>query len=148
MDKYKRFIKTASAKETQTFARKFAQGLKGGEVLCLYGDLGFGKTTFMQGVADGLGIKGRVVSPTFLIMRQYTGKFLLYHIDLYRIQHPEEIIDLGIMDLMHDPRAIVAVEWPERLGNFIPEKHIDIHFGYNGETNRTITIQTYGTSER
>src|SRR3989344_70079 len=93
---------TNSFEETQNIAEEFAHTLKGGEVLCLYGDLGYGKTTFIQGLAKGLGLKGRIISPTFIIMRSYEIKLKtknekrkttvqnvknFYHVDLYRISN-------------------------------------------------------------
>ena len=82
------------------------------KVLALAGDLGAGKTTFLQGFAKGLGVKGKINSPTFVIMKRF-GTF--YHLDCCRIQRPEEILDLGWEEIISDPKNIVAVEWPERI---------------------------------
>src|SRR5476649_2454201 len=97
---------TINFKETQAFGLEFAKTLRGGEVLALYGDLGSGKTTFMQGLAKGLGITRNIISSTFIIMRTYTinRKVLknLYHLDLYRIDNDEQAVDLGLKDLIGD----------------------------------------------
>jgi tRNA threonylcarbamoyladenosine biosynthesis protein TsaE len=146
---------TESFEETQAFAEEFAKSLHGGEVLCLYGDLGYGKTTFVQGLGKGLGVARHVNSPTFLIMRSYriTGNSqqltsndshekMLYHVDLYRLEHEQEIRDIGLLDLMHDPDTIVVIEWPEKLGKLLPEKRTNITFEYINEDKRKITIES------
>lgn len=137
---------TESFTETQKIAEDFAKTLKGGEVLCFYGDLGYGKTTFIQGLAKGLGIEGRIISPTFIIMRRYKMKLktqnskFFYHVDLYRINSEQEIIDLGLLDVMHDEETIVAIEWPEKMGNLLPKKRIDVKLEYVDEDKRKISI--------
>lgn len=135
---------TTSSKETQQLAKELARTLTGGEVICLYGDLGHGKTTFTQGLGEGLGVARYVNSPTFLIMRSYKlpSEKMLYHVDLYRLEHEQEIIDIGLTDLMHSPDAIVVIEWPEKLGKLMPKKRIDIRFEYLDENKREIIITT------
>lgn len=132
---------TSSDSQTKSVAEKFALDLKGGEVICLYGDLGYGKTTFVQGLARGLRITGKIISPTFIIMRSYTtGIKNFYHVDLYRINHEQEIIDLGLMDIMGDSDNIVAIEWPEKMGKLLPEKRTDVKFEYIDAEKRVISI--------
>jgi tRNA threonylcarbamoyladenosine biosynthesis protein TsaE len=140
---------TTSFEETQALGAQFAQTLKGGEVLALYGDLGSGKTTFMQGLAAGLGITRNIISPTFLIMRTYSikdegakGKTVkhLYHLDLYRIGDASEAIDLGLQELMGNPETIVALEWPDKIENLLPANRIDLTFTYLGDDRREIRI--------
>lgn len=137
---------TTNTQETQKFAEIFANSLSGGEVLCLYGDLGYGKTTFIQGLAMGLGITGKVISPTFIIMRSYrikkTDKKLkmFYHVDLYRVNSEHEIIDLGLSDIINKPENIVAIEWPAKMGELLPEKRTDILFKYLNENKRGLTV--------
>ncbi len=148
-------VTTNSFEETQAFAKKYAQSLEEGTVLCLYGDLGYGKTTFVQGLAKGLGIEKKILSPTFIIMRTYeikvksqkskvesTNKKLknLYHVDLYRTSSEQEIIDLGLVELMQDRENIVVIEWPEKLGKWLPEKRIDVKLDYIDENKRKIII--------
>ena len=135
---------TTSSKETQQLAKELAMTLKGGEVICLYGDLGHGKTTFTQGLGEGLGVARHVNSPTFLIMRSYKlpSEKMLYHVDLYRLEHEQEIIDIGLTDLMHSPDAIVVIEWPEKLGKLLPQQRIDIHFEHLDDSKRGITVTT------
>lgn len=139
---------TTSFEETRKVGFDLAKELKGGEVIALYGDLGSGKTTFMQGLAQGLGITKNIISPTFIIMRTYELRLKikdlrlksLYHLDLYRIETEAEAIDLGLLDLMSQPENIVAIEWPDKIENLLPEKRIDIYFTYLEDQKREITI--------
>lgn len=100
------------------------------EIICLYGDLGSGKTTFVQGLAKGLGIMTRLLSPTFIIVRRYklARQNYFYHLDLYRLHSGGELPELGIQDIFTDNNCIVAVEWAEKMGVFLPQRRIDIHF--------------------
>ena len=134
---------TNSFSETQKLGEDFAKTLHGGEVIALYGDLGSGKTTFVQGLAKGLGIEQRIISPTFIIMRTYdvlhsTVKNF-YHVDLYRIETEHDVEGLGLLELMNDPQNIVVIEWPDKLENLLPEKRIDFVFKYLGDDKREIT---------
>src|SRR3989338_4707385 len=89
-------IITKSAKETRALGEKIAAKLRGKEALCLFGQLGSGKTTFVKGLAQGLGVKRKEVnSPSFILMREYKGKIPLYHFDLYRIKDPKELCNIG-----------------------------------------------------
>lgn len=143
---------TKNAWETETLGQKLAASLtmaKEGDalspcILCLWGQLGSGKTTFVQGFAKGLGIAGRLLSPTFIIVRRYGLKGSIpffYHIDLYRIEKDEDMNSLGLMEIFSDIHAIIAVEWPERLGAKIPKKRLDIRFEISGEEERKITMR-------
>ena len=155
-------IITINFKDTQKTGEEFAYQIKGGEVLALYGDLGSGKTTFMQGLAKGLGIKKNIISPTFIIMRTYEipSSFLgerselrdeeslrlssgiknLYHLDLYRIENEAQAEDLGLLELMGEPENIVAVEWPDKIENILPDTRINIYFTYMEDDKREIRI--------
>ena len=128
-------IVTKSARETQELGKKLANNLKGG-IVALYGELGSGKTTFVQGLAAGLGIKKRIVSPTFIFIRQYSN---FYHIDLYRIEKPEDARGLGLEEILGDPANIVVIEWAEKIKNLLPKKRIDVKFKILGENERKIT---------
>jgi len=141
-------VVTTNFKETQQLGLDFAKKLKGGEVLALYGDLGSGKTTFIQGLAQGLGITRNIISPTFIIMRTYEIRLKikdkrlknLYHLDLYRIEKEEQAIDLGLQELMGDPENIVAIEWPDKIENLLPDKRINLYFTYIEDDKREIRI--------
>lgn len=131
-----------SVEETWGIARKFAEGLKPGDVICLEGDLGAGKTTFTQGLAAALGVSGRVTSPTFCIVQEHSGEGkLLVHMDLYRLHGEEDVEAIGWEDYLARG-AIMVVEWPERAGSLIPNNAYHITFRYSeGEENRTISIK-------
>lgn len=101
---------------------------KGAMILALTGDLGAGKTTFAQGLAGALGIKSRITSPTFLIIRRYNipraksrGYINFHHIDAYRLNSPKELLDLGFADLLKDPKNIILIEWADKIKNILPE---------------------------
>jgi len=108
----------------------------------LYGDLGRGKTTFVQGFAKGLGINTRIISPTFIILRSYKlKKNNFFHIDLYKIQDEDEIKGLGIEEFLNNKKDIIAIEWAEKLGKFLPKKRIDVFFEDKGGDKRKISIK-------
>lgn len=135
---------TKSPEETKRLARKIASTLHSGEVLCLYGDLGAGKTTFIRGLIEFFIPGKRVLSPTFIIVRHYyiNHPFIknIYHVDLYRISMIEEIADLGLSEFMNKSDTIVAIEWAEKLESLLPEKRIDINFSIIDENKRGIKI--------
>ena len=132
-----------SVAETWEVARQLAATLKAGDVVCLEGDLGAGKTTFTQGLAAALGVRGRVNSPTFCIVQEHespSGDVLLVHMDLYRLQGEADVLAIGWEDYL-DRGAIMVVEWPERAGTLIPKSAARVEFRFlEGEENRKITI--------
>lgn len=139
-------IITQGARETQKLGQKLADSLRNGGIVCLYGELGSGKTTFVQGVARGLGIKNRIISPTFIIVRQYKiirqddKRANFYHIDLYRIQSLDDAKALGLEEILADTANIVLIEWPEKIKEILPQKRMEIYFEYLNENERRITI--------
>lgn len=135
---------TQSSAQTQLIAEEFAKKLVGGDIILLKGDLGAGKTTFVQGLAKGLGIKRRIISPTFIVMRSYElQENMFYHIDLYRMTSQQDIEGLGLLQLFEDKHAILAIEWPEKLGNLIPKKYTEISCTWISENSRKIEIKKY-----
>lgn len=135
-------IVTTSVEETKDFAEEFAKTINKGDVLCLYGDLGSGKTSFVQGLAKGLGIKRRIISPTFIIVRSYNiDRATFYHIDLYRAESKNDLLSLGIDQLIEGQDNILAFEWAEKLNDLIPTKRIDLHFREVGGDSREIAIE-------
>ena len=144
-----------SVEETWELAKKLAAELKPGDVVCLEGDLGAGKTTFTQGLAAALGVPGRVTSPTFCIVQEHrnanqetsqprnlaTSQPYLVHMDLYRLHNEDDVIAIGWEDFLAEG-AILVVEWPERAGMLIPDdaKHVVFtHLG--GEESRRIEFR-------
>ncbi len=148
MNDEKIFI-TNSFEETQNLGKEFAKILKGGELIALYGNLGGGKTTFVQGLALGLGIKRRIISPTFIIIRSYKLRIKnhelrvmnFYHIDLYRVETLDDIRGLGIDEIIGNSNNIIAVEWAEKMRELLPKKRIDVRFEYIDENRRKIAIR-------
>jgi len=128
-----------SASETKDLGRNFAGGLRGGEIIELTGDLGSGKTTFVQGLAEGLGIKRRILSPTFLIRRSYQGQLNLEHFDFYRLNSPQDLAGLDLDDAVGVPKTVTIMEWPERVGLQSP-KAKRIYFTYVDENTRKIAL--------
>lgn len=142
-------VLTHSARETQKLGETISADLKKGSasrrILALYGELGSGKTTFIQGLAKGLGVKKRVISPTFVFIREYLISYLpsaktLYHVDLYRIEKIEDTRGLGLEEIFSDKKAIVVIEWADRIKEILPKKRTDIHFEYLGENKRKVKI--------
>lgn len=128
-----------TVEETWALAREIASTLKPGDVLCLEGDLGAGKTTFTQGLAKALGVPGRVTSPTFCIVQEHRGPVLLVHMDLYRLHGEDDVLAIGWEDYLADG-AIMVVEWPERAGSLIPPDAKHIVFRHvDGEERRRIS---------
>lgn len=117
-------------KETIEYGRKLAKKLKGGDVLCLYGELGAGKTTLVKGIAEGMGIKQKITSPTFALMNVYEGERKkvkgksLVHIDTYRLKDEEELLEIGAEDYIGAPDTITVIEWPEKLNKLLRNKKI------------------------
>ena len=138
---YMKFIST-SEKQTFNFAKKFATKLVGGEVLCLIGDLGAGKTAFTKGLAAGLGVKNIVTSPTFVLMKNYKANNIkhLAHIDAYRLNNGEQLLAIGADDYFNQPEVVTAIEWADRVKDIWPEKVIKIEFKILKGDNREIKI--------
>jgi len=116
--------------ETQEIAKKFVASLKGGEVIGLIGDLGAGKTTFVQFLASSLGIKEKVNSPTFVLMKVYqtsnTQIKTLVHVDAYRLSHSEELKNIGLEEYFNQPDSIVVIEWADRVVDILPNNAVMI----------------------
>jgi tRNA threonylcarbamoyladenosine biosynthesis protein TsaE len=134
--------------QLRQIAHELSQSLQPGSVIALRGDLGAGKTTFVQHLADALGVAGAVTSPTFTLQKQYqTDKeVILHHFDWYRLERAEEIVQLGVADLWQNgdngqrPATITVIEWPERATDILPDHTIWITFDYVDATTRRITI--------
>lgn len=137
-----------SVEETQNIALDLAKRLtdegNGPLVFALTGELGAGKTAFVQGFAKGLGIEESIKSPTFILMHPYDlniSKYkIMYHIDAYRINSHKELIPLGIKEILNDKKNIVLIEWAERVEKILPDDVIKIHIKHIDENTREITI--------
>jgi len=115
-------------------------------VIGLIGDLGSGKTTFCQGLAKGLGVKEKILSPTFVIFRKFkiqNSNFkIFYHFDCYRIEKPKEILKLGFKKIIAQPENIVVIEWAERIKKVLPRQTIILYFALLDKNLRKITLKT------
>jgi len=136
-------IITKSATQTQKAGKLLAESLKGKALICLEGELGSGKTTFIQGLARGLGIKERITSPTFVILKRFKVSKIqhLYHIDCYRIKNPQELLDLGFGEILEEKNAVVVIEWADRIREILPKDRLIIKFEFIDEKTRKIIIK-------
>ncbi len=130
--------------ETQQLGKFLGEAVTGSTVILLSGELGAGKTCFTQGIARGLAISARepVVSPSYTLMNHYHGRFDLYHFDLYRLSHSEELVDLGFDEYAHG-EGVTVVEWAER----IPDQNLEglyVRLTYGGDDNRTLEFEARG----
>ena len=131
-----------SVEETWEIAKRLASNLKPGSILRLEGDLGAGKTTFVQGLAAAMGVKGRVNSPTFCLVQEHRGcEAFLVHMDLYRLRDEDDVLSIGWEDYLASG-AVLAVEWPDRAGSLIPSDAfvVRITIPADGEEKRLIEI--------
>jgi tRNA threonylcarbamoyladenosine biosynthesis protein TsaE len=116
---------TSSADQTRALAEALAALLTGGDVVSLTGDLGAGKTTFVQGAAAGLGVREPVLSPTFTLVREYAGDRPVYHLDVYRLERMQDVLDLGF-DEMLDAGHVVFIEWGDAIEALLPPNHLQV----------------------
>lgn len=144
-------LTTASPGETLQVAREFASRLQRGDVVALWGELGAGKTHFVKGVCEALGVQSAVTSPTFVLLNRYQGRdsrgeeLLLYHLDLYRIKSVEEIYDIGYEEFFYG-NGICLIEWAELLGALMPPARFDIRISAGEEERRRhIEIELVGS---
>ncbi len=137
--------KTNSAKKTQQIGSNLAKKYLGGGIFLLYGEMGAGKTTFTQGFAQGLNINHKIISPTFILMRQYPipGNKLgfFYHLDLYRLDTVTQIEALGLREIFDNPHNIILIEWADKLGKLSPKGAIKIYFKSISEKVRQLEVK-------
>ena len=139
------FWESHSEEETRRIARELGQQAEAGEIYCLDGDLGTGKTVFAKGFAEGLGVRETVTSPTFTLVREYKGRIPLYHFDVYRIGDSEELLELGYEDYFFG-EGVCLIEWPERISELLPERVSTVTIKKDlpqGEDYRTIQLRKY-----
>lgn len=132
-----------SYEETQKIASDFARTLKSGDVICMYGDLGAGKTAFVQGMAKGLNITESITSPTFTIVNEYSGSLPLYHFDVYRIADSDEMYEIGYEEYVYGD-GISVIEWAELIEDILPDKRYRVTILKelaNGDDYRKIIIE-------
>ncbi len=142
-------LKSDSPEETIQIGKKIAENLKKNDIICLFGEFGSGKTVLTQGIATGLGIKrDLVISPSFVIIRKYTGRQLsLNHFDLYRLQSTDDILTLGYEEYFYD-EAVTVVEWAERMKGLLPKEYLKIEFFVRADTQRDLKVTAFGSRYR
>ena len=120
--------------------------LRPGDVVSLTGDLGAGKTTLVQGAARALGVQDPVLSPTFLLVREYEGRVPIYHLDVYRLERMQEVLDLGFEELV-DRRAIVFIEWGDAIDVLLPAERLQVELTLPSDgQERRLSVTWYGRS--
>ena len=135
-------FESRSPADTHRLARRLFKKLPARSVLALHGDLGSGKTCFVQGLAAAVGISRPVTSPTFTLIHEYRGERLLVHVDLYRIRGSDDALDLGLEEYF-DTEGVVAIEWAERVADLLPAHTIHLSFeSLPSPRARRITIRS------
>ena len=125
--------------ETQAIGERLGARLTAGAVIACTGELGAGKTCFLQGLARGLGVTGDVTSPTFVLVNQYRGRTPIYHLDAYRTGSLTELVDLGLEEMLHGD-GVTVIEWADKLLPLLPARTIHVHLQGLGDEPREITI--------
>jgi len=134
---------SGSPEQTQRLGKRLGERAEPGDVFLLTGNLGSGKTCLTQGIAWGLGVKEYAFSPSFVIIREYHGRLPLYHIDFYRLERVEEIVDLGLDEYLYG-QGVCVVEWAEKGMAVLPQEHLLINLDYLSETARSISLEPKG----
>lgn len=143
-------VRTFSYQQTVEMGKRLGSILKEGDVVCLSGDLGAGKTAFTSGIAKALGITGYITSPTFTLINEYVGTLPMYHFDVYRLSDPEEVYEIGFEEYIYGD-GVVVIEWANLIVDILPPEYIwvdirkDIDSGMN---DRVIKVEFYGERYR
>lgn len=138
---------TRTPEQTELLGERLGRRLRPGDVVLLKGELGAGKTTFARGVARGAGFRGRVASPTFALAHVYKGwRLVLHHLDLYRLSEGEEL-EVGLEELLRDPRGAVLVEWPAAGAARWPKERLEISFSH-AKAGRRVSLKASGARPR
>ena len=137
-------IRLKGLDETEKFGIKLGKLLGPGDVVCLNGDLGAGKTTLTKSIGLGLGVQDYITSPTFSLINEYDGVYPVYHFDVYRLENTEELYDLGFDEYFYG-KGVSIIEWADRIENFLPEERIVLDIENTENINeRKIKIRIYG----
>ncbi|HEX5824881.1 MAG TPA: tRNA (adenosine(37)-N6)-threonylcarbamoyltransferase complex ATPase subunit type 1 TsaE [Candidatus Limnocylindrales bacterium] len=140
-------IRTTSVAGTIALGERLGRAARPGDLICLWGDLGAGKTQVAKGVAVGLGIDATITSPTFILMAEYPGRIPLFHVDLYRLADAADALAGGVIDDRQGD-GLTVVEWPERMGDVLPADRLDVRIDGSGDDPRTIAVSTWAEGYR
>ena len=138
---------SGSPEATRAFAAELATVAAPGDLVCLWGDLGAGKTVFAKGFGAGLGVRDTISSPSFVLMGEYAGRLPLFHIDLYRLATATEALDGGLLD-DRQVSGVVLIEWPDRLGASLPDQRLDVRIDGGADEPRTLRLTAHGGAHR
>jgi len=136
-----RVLTTRDARETRALGARLAAAARPGDLLCLVGDLGAGKTQLAKGFAEGLEITDVVSSPTFVLMSEYAGRLPLFHVDLYRLDDAADALAGGLLD-ERQLEGVALIEWAERLGDALPSSRLDVLIDGTGDEPRIIRLRS------
>ena len=137
-------VATSSPEETADLAAAVADLAQPSDLLLLTGDLGAGKTAFCQGFGRGLGIDAQITSPTLTLVRSYTGRLDLYHLDVYRLEQMEEVLDLGLSELLDDG-SVTVIEWGDVIAPMLPQDYLEVRMRIGeGDDDRVIELEPVG----
>jgi tRNA threonylcarbamoyladenosine biosynthesis protein TsaE len=136
-------LMSRSPETTQAIAAGLATAAEPGDVVCLWGELGAGKTVFAKGFGSGLGVRETISSPSFVLMGEYAGRLPLFHIDLYRLASAQEVFDGGLLD-DRQATGVVLIEWPDRLGGALPSERLDVRIAGGADEPRTLHVEAHG----
>ncbi|MGI6492256.1 MAG: tRNA (adenosine(37)-N6)-threonylcarbamoyltransferase complex ATPase subunit type 1 TsaE [Pelotomaculum sp.] len=138
---------THSPEETARLGMVLGALLRAGDMICLEGDLGAGKTCFAQGVARGMGIEGPVSSPTFTLVNEYYGELILYHLDVYRLNSSDELEDLGYEEIFYGD-GVTLLEWAERVQEALPAERLEVRIKRQPDEEAARVIEISSRGER
>jgi tRNA threonylcarbamoyladenosine biosynthesis protein TsaE len=142
-----RELASADAAATRTLAAGLARAARPGDLICLWGDLGAGKTQFAKGFGAGLGVTDTITSPTFVLMGEYAGRLPLFHLDLYRLDDARDAFSGGLLD-ERQANGVTLVEWPDRMRDVLPAARLDVAIDGVGDEPRTIRLSATAPSLR
>ena len=134
-----RTIRSDDPAETRALAARLAKAARPGDLICLWGELGAGKTQFAKGYGAGLGVAGTIASPTFILMAEHDGRLPLFHLDLYRLADAADALAGGLLD-ERQLGGVTLVEWPDRLGVVLPAARLDVTIDGTGDEPRAIAL--------
>ncbi len=134
-------VRTTSVEETVALGERLGRVAEPGDLVCVWGELGAGKTQLAKGIARGLGITDTVNSPTFILMNEYAGRLPLFHVDLYRLADAADALGGGLIDDRQSD-GVTVVEWPERMGDVLPAGRLDVRIDGSGDEPREIDVET------
>jgi tRNA threonylcarbamoyladenosine biosynthesis protein TsaE len=137
---------TASVTQTRSLAAAIAELARPGDLILLVGDLGAGKTAFVQGFGAALGVHDTITSPTFTLARQYQGRLELNHLDVYRLEQLDETLDLGLQELLDGP-TVTLIEWGDTIVPALPADYLEVRLTFGaGDDDRLLQVRSVGTS--